>query len=145
MSRKERRPFLLVLVVSIAFGLWLSTADAVPLGDSSSVLPVGSAAQSEKQPAAGDPDGDGFSNKVERYVGTDPHDACPDNANDDAWPPDINRDTRVDVLDMVAYRPILGSAKGDANFNKRFDLNADRIVNIADLLMFKSLLGLSCA
>jgi len=163
MSCKARRLFLPVLVVSIAFGLWLSGADAVPMEESSSVLPVGPAAQvvdtsssssvdaearsvlTEQQSTAGDPDGDGFSNKAERYIGPDPHDACPDYPNDDAWPPALNRDTRVNVLDLLLYRPVILSAEGDANFNRRFDLNTNGIVDIADLMIFRPLIGTSCA
>ena len=81
-------------------------------------------------PADPDDDNDGFSDSVEAYAGTDPLDACP--PPDDAFPPDINNDTRVNVLDVAAYDP-------------RFDMNADGRVNILDITRIVPLLNSSCS
>jgi len=49
-----------------------------------------------------DTDADGFSTGLEDVAGTDPLDACADNAADDAWPADINNDTFVDIIGDIA-------------------------------------------
>jgi hypothetical protein len=45
-----------------------------------------------------DPDCDSFSNTVENSVGTDPNRHC----GTDAWPPDINNDSYVDVIGDIS-------------------------------------------
>lgn len=86
----------------------------------------------------GDDDCDGFITADEEYFGTDPLDACPDNGIDDAWPPDINMDGQVNVLDLLLYpaRGVLMTHAGDPNYDPRFDLNADSEVNVLDMLVF---------
>jgi hypothetical protein len=96
----------------------------------------------------GDEDCDGFTTADEEYVGTDPLNACPDNGIDDAWPPDINMDRWVNVLDLLLYpaRGVLMTHAGDPNYDPRFDLNADSEVNVLDLLVFpaKRVLMIRC-
>ena len=87
----------------------------------------------------GDMDDDSWSNGAEAIIGTDPVDACPDDANDDAWPPDLNNNASVNILDVLLYKPVLG-----APYNPRFDLNADQKVSILDVLLYKPVLGASC-
>lgn len=92
-------------------------------------------------PDADDPDddNDAYGDIVEVSIGTDPLDACPDDPSDDAWPPDINNDGAVNVLDIYLYKgPIYGS------YDRRFDLNADGGVNVLDLWMYRSVIGMSC-
>jgi len=40
---------------------------------------------------------------TENYMGTDTLDDCPDDSDDDAWPPDINNDTSCNVFDLMEY------------------------------------------
>lgn len=87
-----------------------------------------------------DSDKDGFSDFSENYFGTDPFDACPDNALDPAWPSDINNDTKIDIFDVLLYKPKLLPNP----YDKRYDLNTDGEVDISDVLLFKPLLGKSC-
>ncbi len=94
--------------------------------------------------ASGDSDGDGFTNANELYIGTDPYDDCPDGTWDDAWPVDINNDTRCNILDVLLFKPHLGCSVGDGCYDNRLDLNADGIINILDVLLFKPLLGMQC-
>jgi hypothetical protein len=91
-----------------------------------------------------DDDNDGFSDSVETYAGTDSLDACPDNSNDDAWPVDINMDTRVSIVDVLRFRPVILTQIGDPNYDKRFDLNADGAVGIVDVLLFKPAINTQC-
>jgi len=90
--------------------------------------------------AGEDSDNDGFIDAIEQYIGTDPLDACPDDKNDPAWPPDINNDRSVDILDVLMYKPKLAPAP----YDKRYDLNTDGSVNILDVLLFKQYLWKSC-
>jgi hypothetical protein len=85
-----------------------------------------------------DDDNDGFDDTIEAYLGTDPLDDCPDDPSDDAWPPDINMDTEVNVLDMFRFvlADVLATELGDPNFNARFDLNADQSINVLDLFQY---------
>ena len=100
----------------------------------------------------GDPDpgfNDGFSDSVENYMGTDSLDDCPDDTNDDALPPDINNDGEVDILDVLKFKPVLGSYLGgsgprDHNYNRRYDLNADGEIDILDVLKMKPSMGKIC-
>jgi subtilisin-like proprotein convertase family protein/C1A family cysteine protease/putative hemolysin len=88
-----------------------------------------------------DDDNDGFDDPTEQYVSTDPLDDCPDGPADDAWPPDINMDTRVDVLDLSQFvvADVLATELGDPNYNARFDLNADESISVLDLFEYVSL------
>jgi hypothetical protein len=49
-----------------------------------------------------DMDGDGWTTAAEATIGTDPLDNCPDNTSDNAWAPDINNDTFVDILGDIS-------------------------------------------
>jgi hypothetical protein len=86
-----------------------------------------------------DVDGDGFDGYVECYVGTDPLDDCPDDYGDDAWPPDIDMNTEVNILDVARYKPVLSGP-----YDPRYDLNANGVVNILDVALYKPVLGASC-
>lgn len=83
-----------------------------------------------------DDDNDGFSDTAERYIGTNPALKCGLNA----WPPDINNDGTVSILDVLLYKPKLNGP-----YNKRYDLNTDGQVSIIDILLYKPLLGKTCS
>ena len=87
----------------------------------------------------GDMDGDGWTNGAEAVIGTDPADACPDDSSDDAWPPDINNDAEVDILDVLRYKHVL-----HVPYERRYDLNVDSEVDILDVLLYKRLIGMAC-
>lgn len=88
--------------------------------------------------SATDSDGDGYSDAIEQFVGTNPNQPCSSTttANDeatDAWPPDFNDDKKVDIMDVTLLRARFGSNLGDATYQKRFDLNADNTIDILDV------------
>jgi hypothetical protein len=91
-----------------------------------------------------DTDGDGFGDCVETYLSADPLDDCPDDASDHAWPPDINNDTKANILDVLLFKRRLNCSVGDGCYNNRFDLNIDGEVNILDALMYKWMIGMEC-
>jgi hypothetical protein len=62
-------------------------------------------------------------------------DASDDNDTDAAWPPDMNRDTEVNVLDVLLYKPKLTGV---------YDLTAEGSVDILDLLLYKPFVNTSC-
>ena len=88
-----------------------------------------------------DSDGDGFSDTVELFVGTDPGIGC----GPGAWPPDFNDDERVSIADVLALKASFGSIQGDVNYQARHDLNADGKITIADVLVLKPIFGTSCS
>jgi len=97
----------------------------------------------------GDDDCDGFTTATEEYVGTDPHDDCPDGPTHDAWPLDINMDTFVTVAgDALYFRGRIGACGGpppDPNWLQRLDLNADNCITVAgDALYFRGRIGENC-
>jgi hypothetical protein len=102
----------------------------------------------QSNPNDDDDDGDGIPDVAENYMATDSLDKCPDNLDDDAWPPDINNDRSCNVFDIMEY--IAGgrlmSRYGDPTYNRRFDLTADGMINVFDLMTFIALnaLGTSC-
>ena len=86
-----------------------------------------------------DTDCDGYTDAVEAVVGTDPADGCPDDGSHDAWPPDIDNNARVNVLDILLFKPAFSGP-----YDPRYDLNADQAINVLDTLLYKPLLGASC-
>lgn len=87
----------------------------------------------------GDTDGDGFTDAVELYIGTNSNLACGINA----WPPDFNADNVVNSYDQnlqVQHHYIYGANKYEA----RFDLNADGKINSTDQLIEAKQLGKTC-
>jgi hypothetical protein len=92
---------------------------------------------------------DGVTDVREAWMGTDTLDACADDANDDAWPPDINNNRWVNINDVLMYRPVVGSIYGgtqplDRAYDRRFDLNADKSININDVLGMRPHVGKTC-
>jgi len=86
-----------------------------------------------------DDDGDGWSDADEGFMRTDPMNACPLDAYHDAWPPDVNNDTVVDIMDVLCYRGVVGGL-----YDRRYDLNADGSGDIFDVLMYRPVIGTSC-
>ena len=98
---------------------------------------------------SGDPDsdGDGFSDLVESYVGTKPAAACSttSTAGDeqpDASPADFDDGQTVDIIDVLAVRPVFGTTVPPTSL--RYDLAPDGNVNIADILTLKPFFNKSC-
>ena len=84
-----------------------------------------------------DVDSDGFDGDVECYLGTDPLDSCPDDTSDDAWPPDFDMNTVVDVSDALIFLAAFPSAEGGANYSQRLDLaGMDDVIDVSDALIF---------
>ena len=93
----------------------------------------------------GDDDCDAFTATLEGYIGTDPLDPCADNPSDDAWPPDVDNDTEVNVLDLstVGGSPF-GQQLGDPDYWERVDFNADEQIDILDLSTISPFFGFGC-
>ena len=87
-----------------------------------------------------DSDGDGFSNSLERFLGTDPARACGENA----WPVDFKYDKKVNIGDVNSFIPSFNSKIGGAGYSKRFDLNADGQINMDDINVLKDYFHKSC-
>jgi len=85
-----------------------------------------------------DDDNDGFVDDKEAYVGTDPDDACADDASDAAWPLDMNNSRSVNSADVLSYAGKVAPPvkTGDAGYDRRLDLNASGSINSADVLNY---------
>ncbi len=88
-----------------------------------------------------DTDKDGFSDKVETYVGTDPNKTCGLNT----WPPDVDGDGTVTLLDMTNVANSYLTKTGDAKYNKRYDMDANGAIAIEDLNIVASYFLQNCA
>ena len=100
---------------------------------------------------ATDNDEDGFSDGAELFLGTDPADDCPDTLNDDAWPPDLNggmgcgaHDGKIDILDVLCFKPKLLRRSCEGQYNHRYDFNADGSVDILDVLLYRPVIMTQC-
>ncbi len=88
---------------------------------------------------ATDTDGDDWIDGAEQVITTDPADDCPDDPSDDAWPPDEDNSTEVNILDVLLFKPVLGGS-----YDPRYDLDAGGAVDILDVLMYKPYINASC-
>ena len=95
-------------------------------------------------PPPGDSDQDGFTDVVEKWIKTDVADNCADDADDAAWPPDINNDKKVTQADIDVFGPHMGSSLGRKNYDKRFDLDANKVINVTDILKLSPYMNASC-
>jgi Tol biopolymer transport system component len=95
-------------------------------------------------PSDPDCDDDAFGDGAERTIGTNPLAAC----GTDAWPPDINNDTLVDIIGDIS---VVASSFGQsvppapARYDIAPDPPDDLIDVISDLSRMAGLFGTSCA
>jgi hypothetical protein len=105
-------------------------------------------------PSTGDSDGDSmgfrdvygqlwFRNEAEIFIGTNRYDAC-SGPGQDAWPPDVSRDTYVGSLDITFFKSHIGALEGNPLYSRRLDLNMDRVVNSMDIMVLRHYIGFSC-
>jgi len=87
-----------------------------------------------------DRDGDCWDNDDEDLIGTDDWDDCPDNVWDDAWPPDIDKNTWVTIGDVLLFRDPIANRV----YDPRFDLNTDGFDNIGDVIRMAWFIGDRC-
>lgn len=57
---------------------------------------------------------------------------------------DLNNDHTVDIIDVLALKPVFNSAPGDGIYLRRKDLTADTTIDIIDVLAIKLQFGSSC-
>jgi len=105
-------------------------------------------------PVCVDSDGDGFTDAVENYLGTNPNKACiTDSVNEvdstkptkpsKTWPADfnavvsgLNSFNKINLPDLSSFIvPVrrINTKEGDVNYDKRWDLNTDGKIDIMDL------------
>ena len=91
-----------------------------------------------------DSDSDGFSDLIENYIGTNPNLACGTD-----WPANTNNaggsKNKIDIFDVNKLAPpVFFSSVGSANYNKRYDLNADGKINIFDVNLIGLYFNTAC-
>jgi hypothetical protein len=93
-----------------------------------------------------DSDADGFTDRIELYLGTGPDNACPDNPSDDAWPPDINMDRALSVTgDVINYVGRIGATAAGDNWWQRLDLDMSGDISVTgDVAMYVGRIGETC-
>jgi len=78
-----------------------------------------------------DADGDGFTDYVEVYLGTDPADGCPDGPTHDAWPLDMDMNTVLNLTgDGIKYLGKHGCNVATNPECKRLDLDRNGVINL---------------
>jgi len=97
---------------------------------------------------ANDPDGDGWTTADENTIRTLPLVAYPTtaSANDedpDAWPPDFDDNRSVNISDVLALKPVFGTAVPPTS--ARYDIAPSGAINITDVLALKPPFGTSCS
>lgn len=92
---------------------------------------------------ADDPDCDGWTTAHELLIGTDPIAAC----GPGAWPPDLNDDGVVNILDLsLLAPPTFGSSEGNPAYSIRKDISPDGVINILDITrMAPPIFGATCS
>ncbi len=100
-------------------------------------------------PSDTDDDGDTVIDTTEYWMGTDSLDDCANNSNEQAWGPDINNDTKVNILDVLLFKYKVGTDLGgsddkDVDYDRLYDLKPDASINILDVLRMKSYFNLTC-
>ncbi len=106
---------------------------------------------------AGDSECDGYPDTQqvglrasETSLGTDPGRYCPmtPGTNDeitDSWPPDLNDSQMVNGSDWLSYNSRFGLRSIDQGYQARWDLNANGLINGADMLQLNPFMNKSCA
>jgi len=95
-------------------------------------------------PVCADSDGDGFSNALEKYLGTSIWDACTNvGSGTDSWPADVNRNGKFDTLDLGGF--VNGLKKDVKTYPnlKRIDFNADGLITQADITIIQQKLSVN--
>ena len=91
-----------------------------------------------------DTDADGFTDEVELHVGTDPNLAC----GADAWPPDFDSNSAVNINDVFAVLESFGKSSADGDWisgnHIRKDLDANDAININDVFIELDFFAQSC-
>lgn len=93
---------------------------------------------------AEDTDSDGWTNKTEDFLGTDPYDNCSDDTLDAAWPPDFDNNRRIDREDRQMLQDYLKGGKKALQYNKRYDLSVDGKIDKDDFDMLQRHQGSIC-
>ncbi len=91
-----------------------------------------------------DSDKDGFSDRLEKFMGTDPFLACGVNSQGQSgWPPDIDNNKTINSTDLLRESVHSGTNTTIA-YDKRFDMDGNGILNATDLNKIASLYGKKC-
>jgi hypothetical protein len=95
---------------------------------------------------AGDGDCDGFTTANEVLITTDAGDACGFTAGaptqSETWPPDLSESNAVNVGDVLALKPVFGTAVPPTS--ARFDIAPNGVINVGDVLTIKPFFGKMC-
>ncbi len=94
-----------------------------------------------------DSDGDGFDDALEAHVGTDVSDQCADSSTDAAWPPDLNNDRLVRIVDLLAVAQHIGATSASPDWDtvqRRYDLNGNDQVDSGDVDVLAEWYGTGC-
>lgn len=99
--------------------------------------------------ATHDTDGDGWSDEYEIYLPTGHLRPCPLHLGDAAWPPDLNNDTTVDVInDLSQLAGDFAKSITDPNVAHREDIapepDGDQFIDIFDIAKAAGLAFTSC-
>ncbi len=129
---------------------WTRPGGGDPNGIADCLEDVDTDGDTSLNPVDDEDDGDDFDDVDEQWMTTDELDSCPDGANpwgaekDDAWPPDFNADTVVDITDYLLFSAAFPSTEGSSNYNRRMDMNGDTVIDTTDALTFLAYFPSAC-
>ncbi|MEO7667412.1 MAG: S8 family serine peptidase, partial [Dehalococcoidia bacterium] len=97
-----------------------------------------------------DTDCDGFTrvHEAHGYVLASQRCAATTTPNDedyDSWPTDNDDNRFTNLTDVIRMSPAFNSTDGAANYDPRFDINANGAVNLADVVRFGPFFNKSCS
>jgi glucose/arabinose dehydrogenase len=96
-----------------------------------------------------DADCDGWSRVREDFVGTDPASHCgstPTRHDEpDDWPTDFDDNRVTNIGDYISFNVRIGARPGDANYDPRWDLNMNQLINVQDVLHLNPFMFYNCS
>jgi hypothetical protein len=96
----------------------------------------------------GDGDCDYWTDAAETAMGTDPANDCGFVAGgmvpSETWPADLNPTNAIDILDILAFKPVFGKDDTDIDWDPRFDIQINGVIDILDVLKTKPVFNQSC-
>ncbi|HEY5625875.1 MAG TPA: cohesin domain-containing protein, partial [Dehalococcoidia bacterium] len=91
-----------------------------------------------------DADANGFSDCLEAFYGTNPNLNCASPGDPDTWPPDVDGNNWVNILDPLDFRQEWRATPAGGGYSARLDLYPDLQINLTDILVLMTWWNVTC-